>query len=223
MSDTPFSPGPWWWLFLVLFTPLVLIGIVYTIVAAAGSPMAYPWLGAGGVIFFVLNKFVIKGKDGTIRVFSHELNHAVVSLMCFKKVHAFHVEHDHGVIRHTGGGRFSTVPITMAPYCLPLFSYALLIVRSVMLPEFYWIADLLIGITVGFYISVFKHQIGPHQPDITDYRHRVFPYWFIFTFIVFNANIIIYSLLPGKNLFLAFADTFVNYWHYIIIPFKMLW
>ena len=184
--------------------------------------MAYVWFGAGIAVFIVLKKFFIKGADDSIRVFSHELNHAVVSLMLFKKVHSFHVEPDHGNITHTPGGRFVTVCITLAPYHLPFFTFVLLIVRAAMRPEFYWIADLLTGVTVGFYTTVFKQQTGEFQTDISRFRHRIFPYWFICAFVVFNASIIIGSLLPDKNIFLSFADAFIEYWPCISSLFHSL-
>lgn len=213
MCESKFYPGFLWWLFILIFSPLVVVGSVQIVRAALEFYKLYLWLGVGIVVFFIADKFIIRGKDDTIRIFSHELNHAVVSLMLFKKVHSFHVEESGGVVYFTSGRRFSTVLITLAPYCLPLFSYTLLIARSAMLPNLYWIADILTGITVGFYASVFIEQTGPHQLDITHFRHRLFPYLYIFTFILFNMSIIIHSLFPGMNVFIAFADTFVGYWH----------
>ena len=221
MSDS-FSPGFLWWLFLAIFSPLVAVGLYHAVVAAVPCYAGYLWLAVGVVAFFLIDKLLVKGNDDSIRVFSHELNHAVVSLMLFKKVHSFHVESDHGVIYRTAGGRFSSVLISLAPYCLPLFSYALLIIRAVMISQFYWIVDILLGITVGFYFAVFKQQTGSHETDINQFRFIFFPYWYIFTFLAFNASIILLSLLPDKNVFLAFADTFVGYWHNIVDVFSVL-
>ena len=217
-----FRPGPLWYLFLALFTPLVVVGAIDTVSQMFGNWTDYLWLALGIVLFFLLEKYVIKGKDDTIRTFSHELNHAVVSLLMFKKVHAFHVEGERGQVSHTAGGRFSSVLISLAPYCLPLCTYALLLVRAVMLPDLYWCVDILAGVTVGFYISVFREQTGNYETDINRYRHLVFPYWYIFTFLIFNTGIVLYSLLPEKNVFLAFADTFVGYWHYLGDFFRWL-
>lgn len=216
MVDSSFSPGFWWWLFLAIFSPFVAVSAVHTAADVVVCYKVYLWLAVGIAAFFVLDRTLIKGEDDTIRIFSHEINHAVVSILLFKKVHSFHVERDHGVVYHTAGGRFSSVLINLAPYCLPLYTYVLLIARAAMQPSLYWVADMLIGITVGFYISFFKQGIGPHQTDISQYRQQLFPYWYIFTFIIFNASIILHSLLPHKNVFLSFADTFVDYWHYIV-------
>lgn len=216
MVNFSYSPGFWWWLFLAIFLPFVLAGAVIMVVNVAANYKDFLWLVLGVVTFFLLNKTLIKGKDDTIRTFSHELNHAVVSLMLFKKVHSFHVESDHGVVYHTAGGKLSTVLISLAPYTLPFFSYVLLIERAAMLPHLYWIADMLIGITIGFYISVFRQDIRPDQTDISQYRHRVFPYWFIFTFIIFNLTVILNSLLPQMNVFKAFANIFIDYWYCVV-------
>ena len=216
MCESKFSPGILWWLFIFTFSSLVALEAFQIVKDALEFYKLYLWVGVGIIVFIIADNFIIRGKDDTIRIFSHELNHAVVSLMLFKKVHSFHVEETGGTVYFTAGRRFSTVLITMAPYCLPLFSYVLLIIRSAVLPGLTWIVDILLGITVGFYASVFKEQIGPHQPDITQYRHRLFPYLFIFTFILFNFCIIIHSLFPSKNVFIAFADTFVGYWENIV-------
>lgn len=206
----------------MVFSPLVAVGAVNTVPTIAGNYECYIWLVIGVVLFFVLNMFFIRGKDDTIRVFSHELNHAVVSLMIFKKVHSFHVESTSGMVYFTAGGRFSTVLITMASYCLPFFTYVLMIVRAAVLPDLSWVVDMLIGVTFGFYISVFCQQISSEESDISRFRLRLFPFWFIFTFIIFNIVIILYGLLPGKNVFLSFADTFVGYWHYIVAFINLL-
>jgi hypothetical protein len=216
MSDLSFSPGVLWWLFLALFSPLVVVGVANTVFVATASYKVYIWPMVGVTTFLIVNRLFLKGTDDTIRTFSHELNPAVVSLMLFKKVHSFHVESDHGVVYHTAGGKLSTVLISLAPYTLPFFSYVLLIERAAMLPHLYWIADMLIGITIGFYISVFRQDIRPDQTDISQYRHRVFPYWFIFTFIIFNLTVILNSLLPQMNVFKAFANIFIDYWYYVV-------
>lgn len=215
MPDKSFSPGILWWLFLALFSPLVAVGAFHVVTEALDSYQSYLWFAVGILLFVIFDRFIIRGKDDTIRIFSHELNHAVVSLMLFKKVHSFHVEQSGGVVYHTSGGRLPSVLINLAPYCLPLFSYVFLIARGAMKPTLFWVVDILIGITIGFYVSVFRQQTRSYQPDISQYRHRLFPYWYIFTFLLFNASIIIYSLLPGKNVFMAFADIFVGYWHSI--------
>lgn len=222
MSNNSFSPGIWWWLFLALFSPLVAVGLVHAVIAAVGFPISYLWLAVGVVAFLLFNRLLIKGKDDFIRTFSHETNHAVASLLMFKKVHSFHAGTDSGVVYHTAGGRLSTVVIALAPYCLPLFSYALLLVRAVMLPQYFWIADILIGVTIGFYISVFRQQTGSHQVDIQQFNMRLFPYWYIVTFLAFNATIIVVSLMPDKNVVLAFADTFVDYWRTVVGLFNTL-
>ena len=106
-----------------IFSPLVVVGAVHAAFDVTSCYKVYLWLAVGIIVFYVLNKTLIKGKDDTIRVFSHEINHAIVSLLLFKKVHSFHVESDHGVVYHTAGGRFSSVLISLAPYCLPLYTY----------------------------------------------------------------------------------------------------
>jgi NHS family xanthosine MFS transporter len=68
---------------------------------------------------------------------------------------------------HSGGLRFGTVFISLAPYCLPLFTYPLLFLRELGATNSLYIFDIMIGVVTAFHIGCFRRQIGLHQTDIT--------------------------------------------------------
>lgn len=199
-----------WYLFLAVFTPLVVseasIGMVWD------NLPHFKWLGAGILAFFIINRFVGKNSE-FFRTFSHELNHTVVGLMFFQRIHSFQVNSSgEGAVWHERGGDISKVCISLAPYCLPFFTYILLVFRIIVRPEFLWVPDILIGFSLAFYLICFISQMSPLQTDINQF-HLTFSYWYIFAFLMFNICITLFSVLPEQNVFLAYKHFFVNYWH----------
>lgn len=215
MAETV-RPAWGWYLFLGVFTPLVAVEFVKLLPDVVTNYKAYIWFAVGLLAYLPIDRYLLKKNADFLKTHSHEYNHFIVSLLFFKKMHSFHSEERSGVIYHEAGGPVSGPCISLAPYCLPLLTYLLLIVAAGMKPEVLWIANIIIGISVAFYVHCFRVQTGSYEPDINKYRPRFFPYWFIFVFLVFNATVIIYSQLPDKNVFLAYADLFTSYWHDIV-------
>ena len=206
MSKTAYF---FWYLFLIAFTPLVLsecrIGAVWSDLAN------FIWLGVGFIAFFILNRFAGKNAE-FFRTFSHELNHTVVGLMFFQRIESFQVKSSgEGAVWHERGGNISKVCVSLAPYCLPFFTYVLLVFRVIVRPEFLWVPDLLIGFSTAFYLVCFISQMSPVQTDINQF-HYIFSYWYIIVFQVFNLCITFFALLPEQNVFLAFKHFFTSYW-----------
>lgn len=207
---------------MVIFVPLVAVELVGTVTEMVGHFKDYTWLLVGIAVFFIADRIIGKERYGNFFVFSHELDHAVVSVLLFKKVHSFRAGLDSGEIYHTAGGSFSKVLISLAPYCLPLYTYAFLLVRAAAIPSLYWLFDLLIGISLGFYAFIFRHDARSDQPDINQYSTLLFPYLYIAAFQAFNLSVILRSLLQDKNVFKAFADIFVSFWQDIVAVFTAL-
>ena len=81
----------------------------------------YQWMLYGMLAYYLLRRLsFIRRNEEWMQTFSHELSHTIVSLLFFKKIHSFHVEENNGVVWHSGG--FGGIFITLAPYCLPIFS-----------------------------------------------------------------------------------------------------
>ena len=111
---------------------------------------------------------------------------------------------------HSGGLRFGTIFISLAPYCLPLFTFPLLFLRELSATNSLYIFDIIIGLTLAFHIGCFRSQIGRHQTDITSVG--VFKsYLFIFAMWVVNLTIILMSTRMG--VIDAFKNLGIEYWN----------
>jgi hypothetical protein len=170
----------------------------------------YKWCAVGALGFLLLRPIV--GKNITwFETFSHELTHAIVSLLFLRKIHGFHVEGSTGAVSTSGSNHYGFVPIALAPYCLPIFTYCLLSFRCLLVADSVWILDILIGVTLAFHIGCFKHQIGNHQTDINQFW-LPFSYAYIVTAWVVNICIILVAFVPGYNVY-------TSLWRYLTALF----
>lgn len=171
----------------------------------------YLWLLLGGVIFPLMNKYFVKNMEMT-KTFTHELTHVITGLLLFRRIHSFHAEEaGSGVVWSSGNDklRFMT---SLAPYCFPIYTFPLLMLRSIVLPSLLPIMDILIGFSIGLHIVCFKEQTRNYQPDINQ-----FPLWFSYIYIVsvwlFDICILLLTFLPKSNIFLAFKTFALDTWH----------
>ena len=135
----------------------------------------YPWyllLLVGGSIFPLMNKFFVKNMELT-KTFTHELTHTITGLLLFRRIHSFHAEEQgSGVVWSSGNDsiRFMT---SLAPYCFPIYTFPLLMLRCLVAQPFMPIIDTLIGFSVGLHLVCFSEQTRNYQTDINQ-----FPLWF---------------------------------------------
>lgn len=167
----------------------------------------YQWVGVGIIVFVGLHYFV-KGKHKGeanyewMKTFSHELTHTIVALLCFREITSFNAEQRKGVI-WSRGGDWSAALVSLAPYCLPIFTYFMLFIwslvasRSLVSTSSLWAIDIIIGITIAFHFFCFKEQTGSYQTDINQ-----FPLWFsyiyIWVFRLFNVIVILLCYMPDR-------------------------
>lgn len=149
------------------------------------------------------------------KTFTHELTHVITGLLLFRRIHSFHAEEaGSGVVWSSGNDklRFMT---SLAPYCFPIYTFPLLMLRSIVMPSLLPIMDILIGFSMGLHIVCFKEQTGNYQPDINQ-----FPLWFSYIYIVsvwlFDVSIILTTCIPKCNFFLAFKSFASDIWSLII-------
>ncbi len=174
----------------------------------------YMWAGVGIFAYSVFHWFVKKNIKW-LETFSHEFTHAVVALLFLWRIHSFHAEEGHGLVEITGTKPYGKVPIDLAPYCLPVFTYLLLSIRGLMSHQGLWIYDILIGVTIAFHFFCFKNQTGNYQPDINRYRLS-FSYFYIFTALIINFCIIWVAFFPQYNVFTSFWRYLTTLWHNLI-------
>lgn len=169
--------------------------------SALGNLLLYKWMAVGIIGYAVVHRFVTKNISW-LETFSHELTHTVVALIFLRRVHSFNASEKSGQVSTSGDSGMSLVPMTLAPYCLPIFTYLALMLRCLIAGDALWIYDILLGVTVGFHFYCFKTQTGNHQTDINKYPLS-FSYLYIGTFVLFNILILLVSLWPSRNVFNA--------------------
>ncbi len=157
----------------------------------------YKWVALGMVLYALVRPHIRKNLL-FVETFSHEFTHFIVALLFNKRMHSFHAEQGSGAIFTSGRHKSSLVPIALAPYCLPVFTYLLLSFRWMLNFHGAWIFDIIIGITICFHFYCFKTQIGNHQTDINQYPLS-FSYLYIFTAWLINLCIILPSFFPNMN------------------------
>ncbi len=104
---------------------------------------------SGFAYYFLIRKLPV------ISTFEHELTHAIVALLFFRKVSNFIVTNgEGGSVSHSGnfGGKFGNLNITLAPYFLPTFTFILILIRPLIpIEQITWF-DVLIGFTFGYHL-----------------------------------------------------------------------
>jgi hypothetical protein len=156
----------------------------------------FKWLAIGFVAYIILSLIRFLKKNGDwMETFTHELTHTIVGLLFFHKIHSFHAEDQNGgEIWHSG--RRGRLFISLAPYCLPIYTYAFLLLRLLGASEQLYIFDIFIGFTLAFHLNCFGKQTSPKQPDI--YTNGIITsYLFIIAFLLFNLTVILLSVEQG--------------------------
>jgi hypothetical protein len=98
--------------------------------------------------------FTMIRKIPYISTFEHELTHAIVALLFFRKIHKFIVTSRRGgQVQYSGnfGGEFGNLLIGLAPYYLPTFTLITVMVRPFLPDGWFPMFDGFIGATLAFH------------------------------------------------------------------------
>jgi hypothetical protein len=187
---------------------------------AIKSYKLYMWFGIGVGVYLVLRKIPLLHKNAEwFETQTHEWLHTIVALLFGQKIHAVNAGEKEGVMYHSG--RFSrNIFISLAPYCLPLYTYAFCLLRLLSDRQTLYIFDLLIGLTLAFHLSVFLKQAKPYQTDIKEFGYLT-SYTFIAAFLFFNITIVLLTVKTGLDD--AFIYQFEQYWKNILSVWRHLW
>lgn len=170
----------------------------------------YQWMLYGMAAYFIIRMIPFASRNELwLQTFSHELSHTVVSLMFFQKIHSFRADEDNGIMWHSGR-RWGGIFISLAPYCLPIYTFAFLLLRIIGANKMLYIFDLLIGFTLAFHLVCFWKQARPYQIDIQRQGY-VRAYLFIAVALLFNTTIILLSI--RKGIVGAVCYLFPKYWN----------
>lgn len=210
----------------ILYYPLMLLAAALAAVEfssalswGATHPGVYLWFAAGMAAYFLIRRIPAAGSnEAWMQTFSHELSHTLVGMLFLHKIHTFHVGERSGNMTHSGRG-FGAIFISLAPYCLPVFTYLLIFIRLIGDEKAFYIFDLLIGFTLAFHATCFYTQTRPYQTDIQSQGYSR-AYLFILVCWIFNATVVLLSVRMGFGKAIAEIatsswQTLGQWWHAI--------
>jgi len=159
------------------------------------------------VILTRLNISFLKDNIRWLRVFSHELIHAVISFLSLKKIKSLEASQwEGGKVVFYGK---SNLLISLAPYSVPLFTIILLLLRPLIKIEFLPYFNGLIGLTYAFHLHTFFLQLSKDQPDIQE-RGVFQSYSFTFMLNLYFLGAILLSTHSGLYAFIDFFKDGIN-------------
>lgn len=135
------------------------------------------------------------------RTFTHELTHTIFTILSLKRVRAFQAtSHQGGEIHVVGGGNML---ILLSPYCIPIFTIALLLLRPLFQIQFAPYLEFSIGLSYFFHLHTNWLQTSRRQTDITKYP-LLTSYSFIWFFHFLVIGIVFLSFQEGVSAFWEF-------------------
>lgn len=162
------------------------------------------WLGIGMVFFLILSLFLFKKNRHIVITLTHEGAHFLVgAIFLRRKITEFNAK----AIEYLKNGENlgevwsigeNNVFMSLAPYMLPYITFFFIFLRMMIKPDCLPIIDFIIGFTLMFHFTCWKTYMGSYQGDLQ--VCGIFrSYLFIWTFILFNMAIILYSLGGGMQ------------------------
>lgn len=97
--------------------------------------------------------------------FTHELTHTLVALIFWGKIHEFVVRKGECYVTYNSGP-VGALPITLSPYCIPIYTFMLFPFRFTGSSQYMIVFDFLIAFTYAFHVHTFMKQTGFWQSDI---------------------------------------------------------
>lgn len=203
-----------------LFYPIAILLLILTcseffpiFMYACKHIAVYQWVLYGMATYFIIRRFSFFSRNEQwLQTTSHEATHAIVGMMFFHKIHSLQANEDHGVVFHSGK-KVGDIFISLAPYCLPILTYAFLLLRIMGANKMLYVFDLFIGFTLAFHLVCFCSQTRLYQPDIQTHGY-IKSFLFLFVAWFFNATIILLSI--RKGIVGAITYIFPKYWNDII-------
>ena len=129
----------------------------------------YVGLIAGFVAYgvYTLALFIMRRKHNLdwFMKFTHELTHTLVALLFLRKIYEFVVRGKECYVLYQRP-RIGYLPITLSPYCIPIYTFMILPFRFVGDNHFMIIFDMLIAFTYAFHIHSFIRHTRFTQSDI---------------------------------------------------------
>ena len=129
----------------------------------------YVGLIAGFIAYGVFLLFLLiprmKHNFNWLLKFTHELTHTLAALLFFGKIREFVVKDRECYVSYLTGP-VGYVPITLSPYCMPIYTFMLFPFRFAGDSHYMIVFDALIAFTYAFHLHSFILQTSFKQPDI---------------------------------------------------------
>lgn len=159
-----------WGLLFWLVAFSVLLALLAMVPIVGEDWRVYKWFLLGMIAYLALmgisNAFFEQNLQ-FFRTFTHELTHTIFTILSLKKVRAFQAtSHRGGEIHVVGGGNML---IVLSPYCIPIFTIALLLLQPLFQTRFVPYLQFGVGLTYLFHLHTNWLQTGLRQTDITKY------------------------------------------------------
>lgn len=184
----------------------------------------YQWTVLGIALFMAIRYLIIKlhwpfrrgtGKANLelLETDTHERIHQFVALCLGRRLSSIHVEQYSGVV-YSSGGEVSHLLVSLAPYCMPVITLIFVFARVMIKPEWMWLYDNMIGLSIGFHGVCIYKQMRRNQSDINQYP-LFFSYFYIITFLLFNITIILVSIGKDKHIVDTLLYIVHSFWEII--------
>ena len=123
--------------------------------------------GFAAYVVFLMILTIVKGKHNLnwFMKFTHELTHTLVALVFFRKIHEFVVRGRECFV-HYDPPKVGYLPITLSPYCIPIYTLMIFPFRFAGDSHYMIIFDALIAFTYAFHVHAFIKQTRFTQNDI---------------------------------------------------------
>ncbi len=202
-----------WMIFLMSFFLLLLasIGDVYEVIRNNGY--RYFWFLMGFVVMLLLNAVNRRNREIFMKT-HHELTHMVLGFITFKEIHRMKVEKQRGSVV-VSGNNVLIETVTLAPYCLPLLAYVVMIFGFFFARDMSYAFYIFLGMAYMFHLLCIKFDfksfkdMGRSQEDINQFP-LLFSYSYILCFWLFNTMIILVTI-RNNNIFKSFVFMFDSF------------
>ena len=138
---------------------------------------------AYGLFLFTLFIPKVKHNLDWLMKFTHELTHTFVALFFWRKIYEFVVRGRECYVFYEKG-RIGYVPITLSPFCLPIYTLMIFPFRFTGDSHYMIIFDALIAFTYAYHVHSFIKQTRFTQSDIENCGRARSLSFLIFTHLV---------------------------------------
>ncbi len=198
-----------WLLFLLVFFIFLIASFNDVFEVVVKNHSRYQWFVVGGILMVILC-LVFRGNRDIIITSHHEVAHFVASLFTGKEIYQMKIGKQEGSVV-SGGNKFMVEMVALAPYCLPIYAYVIMLFGSAWARDMLWLYSLLLGMCYTCHLISIKKDfqslkiMGRHQDDINRYP-LIFSYTYILCFWLFNTYIVLISV--RSDVFKAFKFMF---------------